>query len=112
MPETLEADGWAAAAPASAGDDETDDGLGAAQVESQKYAVHLATFRHKRTATRLKSAMTRSGYPARVETVRRGRSSLYRVAVGDYASRQEAERTATQIRKLRRDLQTLVAEAS
>jgi D-alanyl-D-alanine carboxypeptidase (penicillin-binding protein 5/6) len=112
LPEAVELDTWAAAAPAVAGGDDAEDTPAASARVQQQYAVHLATFQHKTTAARLQSAMSRSGYPARVETVRRGRRPLYRVAVGDYSSRQDAERAAQRIKKSHHDLQTSVVQTS
>jgi cell division protein FtsN len=75
--------------------------------------VHLATFRRKSTATHLQGAMVRNGYRARIETIhRRGRIALYRVAVGDYSNRQDAERTADKIKRTHRDLKASVVQTS
>jgi serine-type D-Ala-D-Ala carboxypeptidase (penicillin-binding protein 5/6) len=112
LPEAVELDTWTAAAPASAGGDDADDAPAAVRAQ-QKYAVHLATFRRKSTATHLQGTMARSGYPARVETIHgRGRLALYRVAVGDYSNRQDAERAADRIKKTHRDLKTSVVQTS
>jgi D-alanyl-D-alanine carboxypeptidase (penicillin-binding protein 5/6) len=111
LPETIAQDRWAAAVPtSSAGDDDADDAP--AQVSAQKYAVHVGTFRRKSTAMRLKGTMSRSGYPARVETIRHGRGALYRVAVGDYSDRQDAARAAEKIKRTHRDLKALVVQTS
>ncbi len=112
LPETVELEAVAAAAPAAAGDDEADDAPTAPAQTPQKYTVHLATFQHKTTAMRLKGTISRSGYPARVETIRHGRHPLYRVAVGDYSSRQDAERAAERIRRTHRDLRASVVQTS
>jgi D-alanyl-D-alanine carboxypeptidase (penicillin-binding protein 5/6) len=109
LPEAVELDTWAAAAPTAAGDDEVDDAPAPAHVR-QKYAVRLATFRRKSAATRLQGAMSRSGYPAHVEAIGHGRAALYRVSVGDYANRQEAERAAQSIKRTRRDLKAFVVQ--
>ena len=112
VPEAVELNTWTAAAPVSAGDDEADDAPAAVRAQ-QKYAVHLATFRLKSTAMHLQGSMTRNGYRARVETIqRRGRSALYRVAVGDYSNRQDAERAADRIKRTHRDLQASVVQTS
>lgn len=112
LPEAVELEALMAAAPASAGDDEADDAPPAPARAPQKYAVHLATFQHKATATRLQGTMSRNGYPARVETIRRGRHPLYRVAVGDYSNRQDAERAAQRIKRTHRDLKASVVQTS
>ena len=112
LPEAVELDTWAAAAPAAAGDAEADDAPPAAASAQQKFAVHLATFQHRTTAARLQGTMSRSGYPARVETIRHGRHPLYRVAVGDYASRQDAEQAAERIKRTHRDLKASVVQTS
>ena len=109
-PEAVELDTWAAAAPA-AGDDEVDDAPVPAPAP-QKYAVHLATFRRKSTATRLQGAMSRNGYPAHVEAIRHGRAAVYRVSVGAFANRQDAERAAQNIKRTHRDLKTSVVQMS
>jgi len=109
-PEAVELDTWAAAAPA-AGDDEVDDAPVPARAP-QKYAVHLATFRRKSTATRLQGAMSRNGYPAHVEAIRHGRAAVYRVSVGAFANRQDAERAAQNIKRTHRDLKTSVVQMS
>ena len=110
VPEAVEVDTWAAAVPLSAGDEEVDDRP--APPRTQKYAVQLATFRRKSTAARLQGTMSRSGYSARVETVRHGRGALYRVSVGDYSTRQDAERAAEKIKRTRRDLKASVVQTS
>jgi cell division septation protein DedD len=110
LPEAVELDTWAAAAPA-AGDDEVDDAPVPARAP-QKYAVHLATFRRKSNATRLQGAMSRRGYAAHVEAIRHGRAALYRVSVGAFANRQDAERAAQNIKRTHRDLKTSVVQAS
>jgi len=112
LPEATEFDTLAAADPAPAGDDDADDAPVATTGVQQKYAVHLATFRRRSTAARLQGTMSRSGYPARVETLRGGRKPLYRVAVGDYSNRQDAERAAQKIKKVHRDLKTSVVQTS
>jgi len=112
LPEAVELATWTAVAAPSAGDDEADDAPAAAPAR-QKYSVHLATFRRKSTATQLQGAMARNGYRARVETIhRRGRIALYRVAVGDYLNRQDAERAADRIKRTHRDLKTSVVQTS
>lgn len=111
LPETMELDTWAAAAPRAAGDNEVDDTPAAPRVQ-QKYAVHLATYRRKSTATRLQGAMSRSGYPARVEAIRHSGAQLYRVSIGGYSNREDAERTAQKIKRSRRDLKASVVQTS
>ncbi|MGH3056344.1 MAG: SPOR domain-containing protein, partial [Gaiellaceae bacterium] len=111
MPEAIELDTWTTAAPASDGGDAVDDAPAPAQGR-QRFAVHLATFHRKSTAARLQGTMSRDGYPARVETIRHGRAALYRVAVGDYANREDAERAAARIKRTRRDLKASVVQTS
>jgi len=112
LPEAVELDTLTAAAPASAGDDEPDDAPATVRAP-QKYTVHLAIFRRKSTATHLQGTMAQNGYPARVETIRRrGRIALYRVAVGNYSNRQDAERAASSIKRTHRDLKTSIVQTS
>jgi D-alanyl-D-alanine carboxypeptidase (penicillin-binding protein 5/6) len=100
---------WAAPAAAAAGDDDADaDNARSAS----KYTVQLAAFRRLRSATQLRNTVARSGYPVRIETVRRGGTRLYRVAVGDYANRRNAERVAKTLKKRHRQLTPLVVTSS
>jgi D-alanyl-D-alanine carboxypeptidase (penicillin-binding protein 5/6) len=111
LPEAVEIATWAAAAPPAAGDDEVDDAPAPARTQ-QKYAVRLATYRRRSTATRLQGAMSRSGYSAHVEAIRHGRVPLYRVSIGDYSNRQDAERAAQKIKRTHRDLKAFVVQTS
>jgi len=111
LPESMELGTWAAAAPPASGDDAVDDAPAAPPVQ-QKYAVHLATYRRKSTATRLQGAMSRSGYRAHVEAIPHGRAALYRVSIGGYSNRQDAERAAQKINRTRRDLKASVVQTS
>jgi D-alanyl-D-alanine carboxypeptidase (penicillin-binding protein 5/6) len=85
---------------ASAGDDDADG--------PAKFAVRLATFRRVRTASQLQAAVAHDGYPARIEKLRHGRQKLYRVSVGDYANRREAQRAADTLKKTHRSLTATV----
>jgi serine-type D-Ala-D-Ala carboxypeptidase (penicillin-binding protein 5/6) len=89
---------------AAAGDDEPD----TAPIRQAQFAVHLATFHNLQSATQLKTALVRNGYPARIETIRTGRRRLYRVAVGNYATRREAEQAASRLKKSQHRVGTLV----
>jgi len=98
----------AAAGPSiqsASGDD--DDASSAPRVRT--YTVRLATFRHLQGAAGLKSALARDGYPARVEKLRHGRHSLYRVSVGSYPNRRDAEQTAAQLKKTHQHLPVVIA---
>ncbi len=110
QPESTVVDAWTAPLPSAAGDAEV--GGSDAVRRAQTYAVRLATFRYKNTALRLKETVSRGGYPVRVDTVRRGRTSLFRVSLGDYSTRSEAERTAQKIQRTYRGLKTIVVQTS
>lgn len=103
VPEGTDPDVWAAAVTASAGDSD-----GFSDAMEERYAVRLATFAHKTNALRLKKAVSRNGYPVRIEAIRSSGQLLYRVSVGDYSTRREARRVATQIEKTHRSLKTIV----
>jgi D-alanyl-D-alanine carboxypeptidase len=79
---------------------------------ARKYSVQLATFPHLRGATNLKKKVSRHGYPARVEQVRQGGRHLYRVSIGTYSDRREAQRVASRLRKGRRHLPAVVVVSS
>jgi serine-type D-Ala-D-Ala carboxypeptidase (penicillin-binding protein 5/6) len=81
---------------AAAGDN--DDGGVALAPPAERYFVGLGTFAGLGTATRVKRAVARSGYPVRVEKLR-GRKSHYRVLVGSYAKRRDAERISADLHK-------------
>ena len=89
------------------GDDDADDAPAARQ-----YAVRLATYSQLKTATILKQSVTRKGYPARIEKIRHGKRRLYRVIVGNYASRPAAEKAAAEIKRTHQQLDTLVVATS
>lgn len=88
------------------GDDDADDARPA------KYAIRLATFSQLQTANVLKRSVTRKGYPARIEKIAHGRRRLYRVVVGNYASRGAAEKAAGDIKRTHQQLETLVVSTS
>lgn len=87
----------------AAGNDDTE--AGNAQ---RVYAVRLATFRHFKNAQRLKHAVTRKGYPAKIVRVQRKHRRLYRVSVGTYPSRRVAQRVARRIKHAHQQLRPLV----
>ena len=64
-----------------------------------RYFVELATVGSGNRAQSLKKSLSRRGYPARVETVRRRGRTLYRVMVGQYPTRAAAQSAAARIRK-------------
>jgi D-alanyl-D-alanine carboxypeptidase (penicillin-binding protein 5/6) len=88
---------WDAAASTSfvataSGDDEDD-------ARGPRYQVRLATFRQAGSAQRLRDSVTKSGYPATVQRSGRGKATRYLVTVGDFDSREQAQRTATKLRR-------------
>jgi D-alanyl-D-alanine carboxypeptidase len=103
----------AASVPAiqsASGDDDADDVRSWRQIHS--YAVRLATFRHLKGAAGLKISLSRNGYPARIEKIRRGHVSFYRVSVGSYPSRHAAEQAAGQLKETHRRLAGIVVVGS
>ena len=92
------------ATPVAAGDaDESDSSR-----QAQRYSVRLATFRSITTATRLKSTVAQSGYGAHIEEVRRGRQASYRVSLGPYTNRPQAERAAHAVKRTHRNLVPII----
>jgi D-alanyl-D-alanine carboxypeptidase (penicillin-binding protein 5/6) len=110
LPENRDADVWTAATASSPVGDDGFEATDASRAE--KYAVYLATFRTRGTAEQLRDQVARNGYPARVETLRLGRATRYRVSIGDYTDRRDAERVADHIRKRHRQLKTVLVAAS
>ncbi|MBI3784439.1 MAG: D-alanyl-D-alanine carboxypeptidase [Deltaproteobacteria bacterium] len=70
---------------------ESNDGRGG------KYSVRLGTFSSLRSANKVKTSAKRKGYPARIVKVRHRRKSVYRVAVGQYDNRRDAQRAAREL---------------
>lgn len=77
--------------------DENDDDVREAE-PAQKFFVRVATVRSLKTATRLRHAVARYGYPATVQTVRRGRQRSYTVVVGSFSSRRQATQAAVRLK--------------
>jgi D-alanyl-D-alanine carboxypeptidase len=82
--------------------------VAASKQPAPKYAVRLATFQSIDRAKRLRATMTRKGYPARIITVRQDRRTWYRVSVGNYKTRQEAQRAATRMQRIDPSLRTII----
>jgi D-alanyl-D-alanine carboxypeptidase (penicillin-binding protein 5/6) len=97
-------------APEGGGDDDAD--AAPRTPPAHRYAVQLGTFHQFQAATHLKRTVAAKGYPARIETVRRGQRPLYRVAVGNYADRRAAQRAAEQLKKTHGHLSPSVVIAS
>lgn len=93
----------------SAGDDDAD--IDSART-AQLYTVRLATFHSVRNAARLRNVLAGSGYPARIERVPSTHQPLYRVSIGGYTNRREAERAASSLKKRHRYLTTLVVASN
>jgi len=87
--------------------DDDDDGVTNAH-PAQKYFVSLGSFRTRRSATRLRTSLVRAGYHTGVQKIRHGRQPLYRVLVGGYPSRREAEQAAAKLRSKQQPAPTLV----
>lgn len=107
VPEGMDPDVWAAAVTRAAGDADAFSNTG-----EDRFAVRLGTFERKTNALRLKKAVSRNGYPVRIEAIHSDGKLLYRVSVGDYTTRGEAQRAAAQIEKTYRDLKTIVVAIS
>jgi len=75
---------------------------------SRRYAVRLATFESAARAKRLQESMTKKGYAARVTKVLQNRRTLYRVSVGSYRDRREAQRVADRIVGLQPNLRVII----
>jgi D-alanyl-D-alanine carboxypeptidase (penicillin-binding protein 5/6) len=75
---------------------------------TRRYSVRLATFGKLSRAKRLKNEVARSGYRARVETVRTDRGQRYHVSVGSYPSRQEAQAVAAALKRSHREIKTAI----
>ncbi|MFQ5667533.1 MAG: SPOR domain-containing protein, partial [Candidatus Binatia bacterium] len=65
-----------------------------------------------KNATRLKKAVARKGYRARIRTIRHGRRHWYRVSIGTYASRRTAQRVANRVKKVHRGLAPLIVASN
>jgi D-alanyl-D-alanine carboxypeptidase (penicillin-binding protein 5/6) len=78
----------------------------------QRFAVHLGTFQSLSRAKQLRRALARKGYPARISKIRQKRTVLYRVSVGSYGDRQEAQQVANHIGKINPSLRTTVEALS
>jgi D-alanyl-D-alanine carboxypeptidase (penicillin-binding protein 5/6) len=74
----------------------------------QKYAVQLGAFQSLARARRLQTTLARKGFPARITKVRHKRGTLYRVTVGSYSDKREAQQVANRIEKSNPSLKTTV----
>jgi len=77
-----------------------------------RYAVQLGIFKQFSAATQVKRSVAAKGYPARIEKLRAGRHSLYRVSVGTYADRRAAQHAAAQLKKTHAHLSPSIVVAS
>jgi D-alanyl-D-alanine carboxypeptidase (penicillin-binding protein 5/6) len=78
------------------------------RIGSPTYSVRLGTFRSLSSAKQVKRSAARKGYPARIEKLGPRRGSLYRVAVGQYDDRREAQRAAEDLKRAQRNLSALI----
>ena len=95
----------AAAAPAKAAPDTTSK---AAPSGSGGYVVQLAAFSDDKGANALANRLKKTGHPAFTEPVTTSRGTLWRVRVGPYATRDEAN---TARDKLKREGQSGIVAA-
>ena len=94
-------DATPASATATASDPEDgEDGVAPARRSSVdgEYAIQVAAFSNGASATGLVDRLLEQGYPAYVIAPRPGdEPALYRVRIGDYSDRTEAEATGRQV---------------
>jgi D-alanyl-D-alanine carboxypeptidase (penicillin-binding protein 5/6) len=76
--------------------------------QGKRYAVRLATFKSLERAKRLHQSMVKKGYAARITTVRRNKTVLHQVSVGQYANREQALRVAHRIGRANPSLKVIV----
>jgi rare lipoprotein A len=78
----------------------------------EAWSVQVGAFADIRNAERLEERLRRDGFrPVAVKRVEAGGRSLYRVFVGPFVSREEADETAGDIQS-REELETRVVRAS
>jgi D-alanyl-D-alanine carboxypeptidase (penicillin-binding protein 5/6) len=74
--------------------------VGAGDVdEAARFYVRLATFQSYRRASQLTRTVQRDGYPARLFRIRLNGKRYYRVSVGSYRSRTQANSVAKQLER-------------
>lgn len=67
--------------------------------ELAAWAVQVGSFSAEANAMNLRESLRRKGYPAYVEMIRTGGSSLYRVRIGPTVQREEAEKLLAAVSK-------------
>ncbi len=70
--------------------------------DAGRYSIKVGAFRSMKDATAVSHAVARHGYSARIEKVKHKRGEIYRVAVGSYDDRREAQRAAKTIQRTQR----------
>ena len=69
-------------------------------VHSKQYAVQVEAFKHLSSAGSLRETLNRKGYKASVTSVKtKKHEKLYKVIVGDFQTRKEAETFSARLRK-------------
>jgi serine-type D-Ala-D-Ala carboxypeptidase (penicillin-binding protein 5/6) len=74
----------------------------------RRYVVRLATFESNARAKRLQESMIQKGYSARIVRVRQKQRVMYRVLVGSYTDRRQAQQVADRIARLQPSLKVSV----
>ncbi|HVN84942.1 MAG TPA: D-alanyl-D-alanine carboxypeptidase [Candidatus Binatia bacterium] len=91
--------------PQASGD--TDDGNASVQ-----FRIRLGSFKAYASADRLRSAVAKGGYHALVARAGKGKKTRYHVTVGDYATREQAQRTAQALNRKHRVRATVLEVAA
>jgi len=76
-----------------------------------KYSVRLGTFSSLSRANQVKLSAKRKGYPATVVKLRHRRKSVYRVAVGQYDNRRDAQRAAHELSSMHSNISASIVAA-
>jgi len=67
----------------------------------KQFSVQVGSFNSRRNADKLVQRLSRQGFEARVEMPAGDKDRLYRVKIGKFASRTEAEATAARLKKMK-----------
>lgn len=76
-----------------------------------RHWVRTATFQTEGSAKKLQRELRGVGFPARVFPVRQGNKTIYRVSVGGYANRGDAQRAQQRIQRHRPNLKTMLVRS-
>lgn len=66
------------------------------------YLIQAASFRYRHEADRMKASLILKGFPANVILISRDKTNWYRVMIGPYASREQAQKVQIAIAKSER----------